>query len=138
MKKILLLCITLVTVGCGQQPVGSISVEMLEDMIKKGTPLVDIRTPQQWEKTGVIPGSHLITVFDANNRFAPDVFDRIAEAAGGKEEAVILLSQTGRRSGEAVRIMTGQLGFTDVYHAASGISGWEVHKLPLISPADNP
>lgn len=137
MKRLLSLLLVLIISGCGTQPVGTISVEMLQDMKDSGATLVDIRTPQQWEETGVILGSHLLTVFDANNRFAPDSFRKIEALAGGKDKPVVLLSQTGRRSALALKIMTEQLGFTEVYHAASGISGWQMYKKPMVKPADN-
>lgn len=122
--------------GCEQQPYGTLTVEDFERMYRDGVPVVDIRLPAQWKKSGVIEGSHLITIFDANNRFTPGTFDKIAEIAGGKDKPVILISQTGSRSGTAARIMSEQLGFTQVFHAASGLSGWEVHRKPLVPPPE--
>lgn len=137
MKKLLILALILVLGGCGNQPYGSLSVEGLEEMKNQGVTMIDIRLPEQWEETGVIPGSHLLTLFDKNQRFSPSTFDKMAEIAGGKDKPIILLSQTGRRSTTALRVMTEQLGFTNVYHAASGISGWQVHRKPMVKPADN-
>ena len=133
MKKLFVLFALFLT-ACGQQPVGTLSVEAVEDMYKKGVPVVDIRVPEMQQETGVLPGSHLITVFDSNNRFTPDTFNRIAEIAGGKDQPVLLMSETGRRSSVVVKMMVEQLGFTQVYHAASGISGWQAQGKPLVPP----
>ena len=135
MTKLLLSIVTLILLtACGQQPYGTLNVETVEDMRSKGVPIIDIRRPDQWKETGVIEGSHLITIFDAQNRFKASTFDDIANAIGGKDNPVILMGQTGRRSGAASTIMMEQMGFTEVYHAASGMSGWAVQKRPLIEP----
>ena len=33
-----------------------------------GVPVLDIRRDEEWESTGVIPGSHLLTFFDQQRR----------------------------------------------------------------------
>lgn len=134
LKILLATLIAFFITACEQQLYGTLNVETVEEMKNAGVPIIDIRRPDQWKKSGVLEGSHLVTIFDINKRFSVSSFDKISEIIGGKDKKVVILSQTGRLSGAAVVIMTEQLGFTNVFHAASGMSGWEVHRKKLVPP----
>ena len=41
----------------------------LERLLRRGVPVIDIRTPEEWRDTGMIEGSHLLTFFDAQGRY---------------------------------------------------------------------
>ena len=40
--------------------------DKLTAMMENQVPLVDIRTRKEWQATGIIPKSHLLTFFDTN------------------------------------------------------------------------
>ena len=44
----------------------------LKALVDDGVKIVDVRRPDEWRRTGVIPGSALLTAFDAGGRFNPD------------------------------------------------------------------
>ena len=41
----------------------------LQQLRTEGVPVIDVRRPEEWSKTGVIEGSHLLTFFDAKGRY---------------------------------------------------------------------
>ena len=41
-----------------------ISLDKLKLLMSEGVPLIDIRTAKEWQETGVIKDSHLITFFN--------------------------------------------------------------------------
>ncbi len=46
-----------------------INAQQLQQLIAAGVPVVDVRTPEEWRATGVIPDSHLITFFDQRGNY---------------------------------------------------------------------
>ena len=44
----------------------------LNILIKKGVNIVDVRTPEEWKKTGIINNSLLISLVNKKNKF---IFD---------------------------------------------------------------
>lgn len=47
--------------------------DMLE-LHKQGAPIIDIRTPGEWDQTGVIPGTSKIMFFDDRGSYDIDKF----------------------------------------------------------------
>ena len=95
----------------------------LEALIDDGVKIVDVRRPDEWRATGVIPGSALLTAFDARGRFNPD-FPAAFEALVNRGEDVILICRSGNRSTVLARALSAQAGYTHVYNVAGGIVGW--------------
>ena len=52
--------------------VTKVDVATLEQLREAGVPVIDIRTPEEWNHTGVIDGSHLLTSADAGGRYDID------------------------------------------------------------------
>ena len=52
--------------------VTKVDVATLEQLREAGVPVIDIRTPEEWNHTGVIDGSHLLTFADAGGRYDID------------------------------------------------------------------
>ena len=45
-----------------------ISLDKLKLLMSEGVPLIDIRTAKEWQETGVIKDSHLITFFNESGK----------------------------------------------------------------------
>jgi rhodanese-related sulfurtransferase len=90
----------------------------------EGIPLIDIRRPYEWEETGVIEGSHLITFFDDRNKYDLDVwlaaFDKITD----RDKPFILICRHGIRTGKLGRFLDGREDFRQVFHHQQGITRW--------------
>ena len=58
-----------------------ISLDKLKSLMSEGVPLIDIRTAKEWQETGVIKDSHLITFFNGERLISsitdPSLIERI-------------------------------------------------------------
>ncbi|MEK7361075.1 MAG: rhodanese-like domain-containing protein, partial [Pseudomonadota bacterium] len=43
----------------------------LAKLAASGVPLIDIRTIPEWQETGIVPGSHLLTFFEERGKADP-------------------------------------------------------------------
>jgi len=93
------------------------------DLLQKGGLLIDIRRPDEWQKTGVIRGSKTITLFDRSGKVQPDFFQKLKQAAPDPRRPVAVICRTGNRSRAGSQILK-QLGYKRVYNVKNGITGW--------------
>ncbi len=93
-------------------------------MAGEGVPLIDIRREMEWEQTGVIEGSHLITFFHERDKYDLDGwlagFDKVA----GRDKPFILVCRHGIRTAKLGRFLDGRQDFSQVHHLQYGISAW--------------
>lgn len=75
----------------------------VDEMKKDGGLIVDIRTPPEWQQTGVIEGADLVTFQDPDS-FLAKVGPQIAD---GRD--LILICRTGHRSSAAAKILEGRI-----------------------------
>lgn len=95
--------------------------------------LIDIRTPQEWRQTGVVPGAARVDFYRG-----PDVLLKsVLQLVGGDRHAPIaLVCRTGNRTAQAQRFLQSQ-GFTRVYNVNEGMvgsaagPGWLNRPLPV-------
>ena len=79
--------------------------EMLENSNMK---VVDIRTPSEWQQTGIVPGSHTIMFFDQMGNYDAEAFLKEIEVLGGKEAEIGLLCRTGARTSQVTSFLEQQ------------------------------
>jgi rhodanese-related sulfurtransferase len=103
----------------------------LKALVDGGAKIVDVRRPDEWRTTGVIPGSALLTAFDAAGRFNPD-FPSAFEALVNRDEDVVLICQSGGRSTVLARALSERAGYNHVYNVAGGIAGWMADGNPVV------
>lgn len=124
MTKLLALVLVLFSLpGCAEPPYANLDNEQLKTMLDHGTPVYDIRRPEEWRQTGVIAGSQLLTFVDGAGRVMPDFMQRFA-AAVGKDDPVILICRTGNRTGVLARHLVEKMGYTKIYNVRDGITRW--------------
>jgi len=97
----------------------------VKQKISTGALVIDIRTEKEWQKTGLIPGSHPLSFFDANGKSNPEkwVNDLNALKSSANQE-VILVCHSGNRSGRVGTYLSQQLKMSHISHLSSGISSW--------------
>lgn len=96
----------------------------LQAMLDQGVPLVDIRTKREWQQTGVVEGSRLITFFDEKGGYDVEKWMTEFSEVATADQPVILICRTGNRTGQIGQFLDRKMGYRKVYHVAGGIKAW--------------
>ncbi|WP_371325383.1 rhodanese-like domain-containing protein [Dechloromonas sp. ZY10] len=111
---------------------GSVQAEMIDidsaeltRLQKSGVPVVDIRTAPEWEETGIVAGSRLLTFFDERGRYDARHWLQQLKTTASPDQAVILICRTGNRTRIVGQMLSQQAGYAKVYNVKSGIKGWQ-------------
>lgn len=74
----------------------------------EGMVLIDIRTPAEWEQTGLTPGAVPLQFFDAQGNYDAAAFMQSVEAMAGKDTPIGIICRTANRSGPVAEFMAQQ------------------------------
>jgi rhodanese-related sulfurtransferase len=97
--------------------------------------LVDIRTPREWQQTGVAPNTLRIDYARGINHLATELLKAVD---GDKSRPILLICRTGNRTLRA-QAQLQALGFSQVTHVKEGMvgssagPGWIARGLPVES-----
>jgi len=109
----------------------NINKEELSALLKRGVAIVDIRTEPEWRQTGVIPGSHLLTLFDERRQVIdPQGWLKKVKALVPPDKPVILICRVGNRTVPASRFLV-KGGYSTIYNVTGGIVPWIKAGLPV-------
>ena len=93
-------------------------------LMKQGVPLIDIRTNSEWQNTGIIKNSKLLTFFDQDGKSnVKSWMNKLSEVAK-KDQPIIVICRSGRRSGIVSDMLVNEENYSEVYNANSGIMAW--------------
>lgn len=121
-----------------QAEVVNIGNAELNELLKQGVPLVDLRTAGEWQQTGVVKGSQLITLFDEQGRADAPEWARQLDKVAPSDKPVILICRTGNRTGAAAQYLANKLGRKGtVYNVKAGITGWMREGQPVVGLQEN-
>ncbi|ANB03244.1 FKBP-type peptidyl-prolyl cis-trans isomerase [Ectothiorhodospira sp. BSL-9] len=101
----------------------NVSNAELEALLESGVTLIDIRRPDEWQQTGVVEGSVLLTAFDEQGRFNPEFpgeVDRLVD----RDEPFVIICRVGNRTAFLSQAMAEQGGYERVHNVTEGIMGW--------------
>lgn len=101
-----------------------INNEELKNLLASNTILIDIRRPEEWKETGVIKGSHKLTLYDASGKETPGFLQKFQELVPTPQTPVILICRTGNRTSFAAKALTDGFGYVNVYNVKNGITDW--------------
>ena len=110
-----------------------------QEMIKLSNdniPIVDVRRSSEWDQTGVIPNSILLTFFDEEGNYNFDEWYEKLQLEISVTDPIILICRSGKRS-KIVANMIDEKFNTIIYNAQSGISSWISKKLITVEPQTN-
>ena len=116
--------------GCSEPPYSNIDNTQLQALLAQGTPLYDVRRPEEWRQTGVVEGSRKLTFVDASGRPNPEFLPRFS-AEVDKNAPVILICRTGSRT-RALAQELAERGYTRVYNVRNGITRWIGEDNPVV------
>lgn len=69
-----------------------------QDFFSKKIPIVDIRTPQEWQETGILQGAVPIMFFDQNGRYNVDKFLQQLNKKVDTSKPFAIICRTGHRT----------------------------------------
>ena len=104
--------------------VGNLSNAQMKQLMTENVPVIDIRTPDEWQSTGIVHGSQLITFFDARGNFDLDKWLAALDKIAHKNDKFILICRSGNRTQQISNYLDKKLGYTQVYHLKKGIKNW--------------
>jgi len=105
----------------------------VQKLSKSGISIVDIRTKDEWDKTGVIPQSILLTFFDSSGNYDFKKWYADLKKTTPNYKSIIIICRSGRRSG-LVANMINQKYNSIVYDANNGMNSWIKYDLKVIKP----
>jgi len=111
----------------------NIDNQQLKDLLAKGTRIIDVRRPEEWQGTGVVAGSLLMESFQKTGRLRQGFLDEFTQSVK-KDEPVILICRTGNRTGMLSTGLSERFGYTNIYNVSKGIEGWIKAGNPVIKP----
>ena len=106
--------------------------QSLEELIAAGVPVVDVRRLDEWQKTGVIEGSHTLTFFDRLGRYDAEKWLSELDKIVGKGEPVVLICHSGVRSKTISNLLDKRAGYTSVHNHTRGIADWIKSGKPVV------
>ena len=101
--------------------------------MKTNTPIIDIRTSPEWDQTGVIPNSLLLTFFDENGKYNFQSWYNKLINITKKDQPIILICRSGRRTKIVAEMINKKFDY-EVYNAKYGIKSWIKSNLKTVKP----
>ena len=96
-------------------------------------PIVDVRRSSEWEQTGVIPNSILLTFFDDEGNYDYNEWSKKLRSEIDDNQSIILICRSGNRSKIIANMMENKFDHT-IYNAKYGIVSWIKEELITINP----
>ena len=124
----------LLTIKFAFADIVDVNNEQIKALLKNNIPIVDIRRSSEWDQTGVVPKSILLTFFDKEGNYDYDDWygKLLLEIDEGKP--IILICRTGRRTKIIAKMMEIKKFDNVIYNAKSGITSWIDEKLITVKP----
>ena len=107
--------------------------KQIQELSKNNIPIVDIRRSSEWDQTGVVPNSILLTFFDKKGNYNLDKWYKQLRLKINEGEPIILICRTGRRTKIIAEMMDKKFNNV-IYNAKGGITSWIDKKLKTVKP----
>ena len=130
-RKLLLTILVLASPSLLRAEVVDIGNAELARLLAAGVPVIDIRTAGEWQETGVVPNSRLLTLFDERGRADPPAWLQQVQGVAKANEPVIVICRSGNRTRTASQLLSQQAGYRTVYNVRDGIRAWAAEGRPL-------
>ena len=106
----------------------------LKSLLQKKIPLIDIRRKDEWKSTGIVENSILLTFFDKNGKANTNEWLKELNKIANKNDPVILICRTGRRTGIISKFLSEKVGYRLIYDVTDGITDWIKKGNTLVNP----
>ena len=102
-----------------------INSAQLQEKIDQKVVVIDIRPPEEWKFTGVVPTSKKVMFFTPNGTYDVQAWlNKLSMLIEDQNTAFVLVCRTGSRTGVVGDFLSKQLKFKNVYHLEHGIVSW--------------
>ncbi|MBE8190560.1 MAG: rhodanese-like domain-containing protein [Candidatus Thioglobus sp.] len=104
----------------------TISTEKVQQAKQDGVPIIDIRRIDEFQKYGIIPGSHKLTFYDKNGNYNTQKWlSKFSEIVKDKNQPFVLVCAHANRTKTVGRFLSDKLGYKNVQELSGGIlDGW--------------
>ena len=106
----------------------------LKSLLQKKIPLIDIRRKDEWKSTGIVENSILMTFFDKNGKANTNEWLTELNKIVKKNDPVILICRTGRRTGIISKFLSEKVGYRLIYDVTDGITDWIKKGNTVVNP----
>ena len=106
----------------------------LKSLLQKKIPLIDIRRKDEWKSTGIVENSILMTFFDKNGKANTNEWLKELNKIANKNDPVILICRTGRRTGIISKFLSEKVGYRLIYDVTDGITDWIKKGNSVVNP----
>jgi rhodanese-related sulfurtransferase len=106
----------------------------LKSLLQKNIPLIDIRRKDEWKSTGIVKNSILMTFFDKNGKANTNEWLKELNKIANKNDPVILICRTGRRTGIISKFLSEKVGYRLIYDVTDGITDWIKKGNTVVNP----
>ena len=106
----------------------------LKSLLQKKIPLIDIRRKDEWKSTGIVENSILMTFFDKNGKVNTNEWLKELNKIANKNDPVILICRTGRRTGIISKFLSEKVGYRLIYDVTDGITDWIKKGNTVVNP----
>ena len=110
--------------------------EQITELSNSNIPIVDVRRSSEWEQTGVIPNSILLTFFDKEGDYNYHQWYEKLRLEIDESKPIILICRSGKRSKIIAQMMNENFDHV-IYNAKRGIISWIDEKLITVEPQIN-
>jgi len=125
-----LILLMIILTACSELPYNNLDNQQLKTLLDQNVPVFDIRRPEEWQQTGIIEDSKLLTFVDARGQVKADFMSRFTSSVG-KNDPLILICRTGSRTRHLAKHLVENMGYTQVYNVRNGIMQWIQEKQPI-------
>ena len=106
----------------------------LKSLLQKKIPLIDIRRKDEWKSTGIVENSILMTFFDKDGKANTNEWLKELNKIAKKNDPVILICRTGRRTGIISKFLSEKVGYKLIYDVTDGITDWIKKGNTVVNP----
>ena len=96
----------------------------LSNLIEKEIKIIDVRTQNEWNSTGIIKGSFLVSLLNKNKKFIFEDWFAMFENNFGKNKSIIFICASGVRSNYISHLVEKKKPDLKVYNLKKGINHW--------------
>ncbi|MGB9496231.1 MAG: rhodanese-like domain-containing protein [Azonexus sp.] len=132
MRKALLFSVLALSALLARAEVIDIDNAELAQLAKSGVTVIDIRTQPEWEETGIVAGSKLLTFFDEKGRADPAAWLEKLKPIVKPGDPVIVICRSGNRTKPVSQLLSQQAGYAKVYNVKNGLKGWRRDNGPVV------